>query len=503
MPALLDAFLAGGQAGTRDREIRHANQRRSKLADLMSQGISAPQEQRTGLLSQMAAVDPDAAMSAQKHFGAIDGDRRKRLGEFASVFNALPDEQKATAYPQFAAQAREVLGVPIPDQWDPTFGPRIAQIGQALGSGQQELAPRVVGNALVDASGKVLYQGEAPAANGQIIQVPDGNGGFQQMIFDPKTRSISKPQYPGQASAPDTAATVMGDAYQGSLLDSVQGIVTPLGGRITSTTGGQHNPGSKHYSGNAIDVGMGRESPEQQAQILAGLQANPNLLVRDERTRPPGQKVWSGPHLHVEPRGGVAQAGRMGYTPPKAPAKTQSDVERRIALAREMGASEDEIRRLVLGSAAPKPPAAAKDAGKISQKLPQLNNAVRGVDRIGKALSKLDGGMLNTGPLDQYAQKYTKEGQELEAAVGAIQNSILALTRVPGVGSQSDLEQRVAMLQYPSLDKAPEVNKRTLENLKLFMQDLQAAYDSATSGQKAPAKAGGVLKWNPATGDFE
>jgi hypothetical protein len=22
--------------------------------------------------------------------------------------------------------------------------------------------------------------------------------------------------------------------------------------------------------------------------------------VRDERTRPPGQKVWSGPHIHLE-----------------------------------------------------------------------------------------------------------------------------------------------------------------------------------------------------------
>jgi hypothetical protein len=29
-----------------------------------------------------------------------------------------------------------------------------------------------------------------------------------------------------------------------------------LGGRVTSTTGGTHNVGSKHYGGEAIDVGM-------------------------------------------------------------------------------------------------------------------------------------------------------------------------------------------------------------------------------------------------------
>jgi|GEM_PF-5580527 len=131
-----------------------------------------------------------------------------------------------------------------------------------------------------------------------------------------------------------------------------------------------------------------------------------------------------------------------------------------------------------------------KAAREASAKLPQLNNAVRGLQRIDTALSALGGGILSdTGPIDQYAQRYTKQGQELEAAVGAIQNSILALTRVPGVGSQSDLEQRVAMLQYPSLDKNPETNRNTLNNLRLFMQDLQDAYRNVTSGAAPTASA--------------
>jgi hypothetical protein len=101
------------------------------------------------------------------------------------------------------------------------------------------------------------------------------------------------------------------------------------------------------------------------------------------------------------------------------------------------------------------------------------------LDRIDTALKALDTPGINTGPLDQYAVRGLASGQELEAAVGGIQNAMLALTRVPGIGSQSDLEARIANLQYPSLDKAPEVNRRTMDNLRAFARDLSKAYESA------------------------
>lgn len=151
---------------------------------------------------------------------------------------------------------------------------------------------------------------------------------------------------------------------------------------------------------------------------------------------------------------------------------------------------------------------AQREQAAIRAKVPQLQNAIRGMDRIETALKGLQGKMVNTGPMDAMVQRYTPAGQELEAAVGAIQNSVLALTRVPGIGSQSDLEARIAALQYPSLDKPPEVNRRTLDNLKLFMRDLANAYKLAVQpgqGQQAPAKpaSGGALRYNPATGDFD
>ena len=66
--------------------------------------------------------------------------------------------------------------------------------------------------------------------------------------------------------------------------------------------------------------------------------------------------------------------------------------------------------------------------------------------------------------------------------------SLLSLTRVPGIGSQSDLEARIAAMQYPSLDKDPAVNARTLQNLQAFVSDLQDAYRMADAqdAQAAP-----------------
>lgn len=98
----------------------------------------------------------------------------------------------------------------------------------------------------------------------------------------------------------------------GTFYDDVRSVIEPHGGRITSTNGGRHNVGSTHYSGGAVDVGMGRETPEQQETIKAQLLAA-GYEVRDERSRPRGQAVWSGPHLHItRPRGGSGGGGGGG-----------------------------------------------------------------------------------------------------------------------------------------------------------------------------------------------
>lgn len=86
---------------------------------------------------------------------------------------------------------------------------------------------------------------------------------------------------------------------KGPLLTQLEALADQFGLKVTSTTGGQHNVGSPHFLGRAIDVSVrgvtqGVINAFKRAATAAG------FLVRDERTRPAGQEVWGGPHLHLE-----------------------------------------------------------------------------------------------------------------------------------------------------------------------------------------------------------
>lgn len=68
---------------------------------------------------------------------------------------------------------------------------------------------------------------------------------------------------------------------------------------VTSTNSGKHNVGSKHFKGLAIDVRTNDKTAFQCDQFIK-LCREKGLIVRDERRKPLGQKVWSGPHIHIE-----------------------------------------------------------------------------------------------------------------------------------------------------------------------------------------------------------
>lgn len=76
-------------------------------------------------------------------------------------------------------------------------------------------------------------------------------------------------------------------------------IAKQYGFTVTSTTGGKHNAGSLHAKGLAIDVRTKDKTPAQITAFIKAVQKT-GYQVRDERVRPAGQKVWSGPHLHIQ-----------------------------------------------------------------------------------------------------------------------------------------------------------------------------------------------------------
>lgn len=82
-----------------------------------------------------------------------------------------------------------------------------------------------------------------------------------------------------------------------------------MGLEPSSVDDGEHNTGSKHYQGKALDLGLNTTFGGDKAKMdsfyeflssAEGQKMFPGLKVRDERTKPLNQKVWSGSHLHLE-----------------------------------------------------------------------------------------------------------------------------------------------------------------------------------------------------------
>ena len=136
-----------------------------------------------------------------------------------------------------------------------------------------------------------------------------------------------------------------------------------------------------------------------------------------------------------------------------------------------------------------KPDAASAKAERDARlKAPRVEAARRRVDRLAQSIETIAGGMFDGGPIDQYALRYTPQGQEMIQASASLLSELTALTRVPGIGSQSDLETRLANLQLPSLEFGPEINRRAIEELRTFIADLSDAYASV-GGQSESASA--------------
>jgi hypothetical protein len=110
---------------------------------------------------------------------------------------------------------------------------------------------------------------------------------------------------------------------------------------------------------------------------------------------------------------------------------------------------------------------------------------LRRVERIEQASEKLTFG---GGPVDAKVLGLTPSYKELEQAGASLMPVLTALTRVPGIGSQSDLEQRLAQLQIPSGDMYPETRKKAIAELKLFIEDLRNAYTNVAEGA-APSQS--------------
>jgi hypothetical protein len=127
-------------------------------------------------------------------------------------------------------------------------------------------------------------------------------------VADPEARGIADPQADARGVAPESRGSLPSTrglslgptpSYRGSWPQLA--FQAAMMGFIVTARGEQagHNPGSRHFIGEAIDVRTAGKTAAQIADFIAFMRSQ-RYIVRDERVRPPGQAVWSGPHIHVE-----------------------------------------------------------------------------------------------------------------------------------------------------------------------------------------------------------
>lgn len=454
--------------------------RRNKLGELAGAYYGAQDEAgKQQAIDGMSAFDPASGALLRKEYASEQDEMQDKAIKAASyVLSALKlgdssaVEGAYQAVRPFLERIGKASGKVPPPNWSPDMEPMLHQIVAPTGG--------VGGGANVQST-YVRQDGMRVAIMRDGSQRELGMAENRQQFLD------------------------MGDRF--GVGDARAGTIREAGATMQPTAGALLPSNNAPTQATASNGQIIQLDPDLPPELRAQIAANPDAF---EASATSGQPFT--PQTVAQPA--TYQTPRKGMSPQAQAAEARAAIDDARAdrtEQRQWRADQRDEARFQREQAKPAAsPAMQKEAAARRAKIPQLQNAIRGLGRIEQALGALSGRMVNTGPMDAVVQRYTPQGQELEAAVGAIQNSVLALTRVPGIGAQSDLEARIAALQYPSLDKPPEVNRRTLEQLKFFMRDLAKAYESAAqddastpAARPASQPTGNRLRFNPATGDFE
>lgn len=504
----LNSFQTGLGIGQQVRGI----QDRNRINQLASQGYSAPAEQRPELLGQIAAVDARAAQQQEQSFSNTDERRDRTLANMSRILTSAPDQVRPSLYRQMLPNLRKFGMTDAPEEYNAETAPIINQAAQSIasayggGSGAAGVQSTYVNDqnqrvALMrDGTTRILGNND-PGANYQNLE-RDINGTPTQLTFNKRTGEYSNATMGGQPQEQRRQPSVPGfgiaetDNYVRNILGKVQ--VDPnaspeqqaeqlLPALIQQESGGNPNAVSPKGAAGLTQVmpATGRDpgfgvsplqnnSPEENVRFgreyltamlrrypgrpdlaLAAYNAGPG--VADRFASPVASAGGALTGRRAEDEAAAVEAAKLGvqqqYLPQELEARTDSAIRQSAGI--EQAKSQQERQ--------------SNERAKTAQ----LNNVDRGLSRIDSAMSALDGTFVDTGPIDGQIVRTTPAGQELEAAVGAIQNDVLALTRVPGIGSQSDLEAKIANLKYPSIYNAPEVNRRNAQQLKAFISDLR------------------------------
>lgn len=469
------------------------------LSRLIGKAYNDP-SQRQAALGRVAQFDGPAAFNAQAMFEKMDDRGRQRLGQRMAVFSALPDDIKAQAYPDIAREA-QALGIPAPGEWNPEFAPHMQKIAQALTQGEQggtnvhSAFRGQNGNMWVlGRDGQVRDTGAQFDPNNQIMDTGNGIFGINKSNLQAAPVMVGGAPQQQAPSGPMTAATGQRVNIDPSLPENVRASI------MAAENAGQPLPGVMVGEGQPdpqnIPTSMGmpafqgapggqlRSAPKPQDQARLAMEAERLRLAQEAAARaadastrgsiPQGYRMKAD-GSGLEPIPGAPVTGSGNKPLPVQALKADLEIEDALGAAEGVFAmSAKHLDRMARGELVVGTPEAAASKVRTFLNMPTDNDVA-----------------LN----------------ELKADRTSIVNASLRLNK--GVQTEGDAQRAVNELMsaddhkttLAAFKRLVEINKRAVE---LQKRKRALLYQNYGKGQQQSAPAtGGVLKWNPATGDFE
>lgn len=422
--------------------------KQSRLGTLAKLAYAEP-DKRQASLAEMYGIDPNSANTMRKEF---DEQEKADLANFSRTFLAIApkDENAAGAMYQngvqrFGAKFR-AMGIEPPKDWKQA----LPFFEQAAGVGSEQMPADIRTNEYYlnrlgydkgseqEKAFLRMRAGQDPRA------VPYGfkYDAFGKAFVEDKNRGVLAPATMGQGGQPAGGVQAQDPMAGGLAFIAQEGERMRAAGRPVA------------------------EINEWKDQAFEQLRANTQLGVIEQAPPQNGGQARIG----VKPDKADTPAAPSGY-------RFNPDG----SLAPIPGGPADPANKLKPATQKQ----AQSDAVKLYAQLPALK---RRIQRVADASGNLGMFGLDGGPIDQFALRYTEGGSELESSVGQLRATLLPFVRVPGVGSQSDLEARLDGLQYPDVSQPPAVRKKNIDELNAFIRDLESALSAVTKQGSAPTE---------------
>lgn len=498
------AFNSGYDRG---RQMRQAN----TLNQLAAQAYGAPMGQQNALVQQAIANDAGSGLQLGQSL-ATDEDRRTRnLVNMSRMLTSAPEQARPRLYQQMLP-ALQRFGVEAPSQYDDTVAQTAQAIVQAYGmadgsapAGLREFQAMAQGLSPEDQeSARRIALGLDPRASSAAIgyreiTLPDGRKAL--VATDPRAvgaQILGTGETYG-SGVPSPMASQGGDPFA-SLHAAVPGL------RVTSQlrdpkrnaeAGGV--PNSHHLTGDAIDIGT--PTPEQQAGLRQWAAANGYRIKND----------YADGHWHLEP----ARSGGAAPSPFIGPSEAQTAAAVEAAkLAEQLSALPAELR-IRVESELQKQRGIA-DVESQTDRQSKARDAQDTLNLIAEArqiLPSATGSLVGSG-VDWVAGAVGEStpGAEATSRLQIISGQLIGkVPRFEGPQSDKDVQLYRQMAGDLANDKLPVARRlaalETMEALNRKAADQQAGLpprlDPYNGGHVETEARGGVLRYNPATGNFE